>query len=69
MIDPQFMSDAEADEMMEDVYAEAGDSMSPTLTPFISLGTNDPAMELMDGPTTPEQAEANDLWGTFKDVA
>jgi hypothetical protein len=66
MTDRDYSSEAEADEMMQDVYAEAGDPMSPTLTPFLSLGTNDPAMELMDGPTSPEQAEAQDLWKTFR---
>ena len=65
MTDRDYMSEAEADEMMESVYAEAGDSMSPTITPFLSLGTNDPAEEMMDGPTSPEQAEAHTIWETF----
>ena len=65
MTDFETMSDAEADEMMESVYAEAGNSMSPTITPFLTLGTNDPAQEMMDGPTTDAQARARDLWGTF----
>jgi hypothetical protein len=66
MTDRDYSSELEADEMMMDVYAEAGDPMSPTVTPFVSLGTHDPARELMDGPTTPEQAEAHDLWETFR---
>jgi len=69
MTDRDYTSEADADEMMESVYAEAGDSMSPTITPFLSLGTNDPAQEMMDGPTSPEQAEASNLWETFKKSA
>jgi hypothetical protein len=65
MTERDYTSDAEANEMMDQIYEEAGTSMSPTITPFVSLGTNDPSEEIMDGPTTPEQAEARDLWETF----
>jgi hypothetical protein len=66
MTDRDYTSDAEAEEMMASVLAEAEDPMSPTVTPFVSLGTNDPAEEILDGPTTPEQAQAHDLWETFR---
>lgn len=52
-------------DVMDDILAES--NISPTLTPFISLGTNDPAHELMDGPTTARQAAAHDLFQTFDD--
>lgn len=55
----------EANEMMDGILEEASSSMSPTLTPFLSLGTDDPAMEIMDGPTSAKQAEAKDLFDTF----
>lgn len=55
----------EANEMMDGILEEASHSMSPTLTPFLSLGTDDPAMEIMDGPTSARQAEAKDLFETF----
>ncbi|MGB0872842.1 MAG: hypothetical protein ACPGWS_01085 [Solirubrobacterales bacterium] len=55
----------EANEMMDGILEEASDSMSPTLTPFLTLGTDDPAMEIMDGPTTARQAEAKDLFEAF----
>lgn len=56
----------EADDMMSGVIDDAMD-MSPTLTPFVSLGTNDPALEMMDGPTTAHQAKANDLFESFNE--
>lgn len=55
----------EANEMMDGILEEASHSMSPTLTPFLSLGTDDPAMEIMDGPTSAKQAEAKDLFEAF----
>jgi hypothetical protein len=66
MTDRDYTSEAEAEEMIESVIAEAEDSMSPAVTPFLSLGTNDPAEEILDGPTTPEQARAHDLWQAFR---
>lgn len=51
----------EADDMMSGIMAES----SPTLTPFVGLGTTDEAM--LDGPTTEHQAEANDLFQSFDD--
>lgn len=57
--------DAEADDMMDGILAESNDAMSPTLTPFVSLGTADDA--LMDGPTTQHQADARDLFQSFDD--
>lgn len=57
----------EADGVMDDILAES--SISPTLTPFVSLGTDDPAREMMDGPTTSRQAAANDLFQAFDDGA
>jgi hypothetical protein len=62
--DPAYES--EADEMMNEIIAESESGISPTVTPFVSLGSDDPAMELIDGPTTPEQAQASDLWQTFR---
>lgn len=55
----------EANEMMDGILEEASSSMSPTLTPFLSLGTDDPALEIMDGPTSAKQAEAKDLFDAF----
>lgn len=66
MTDRDYTSDAEADEMMEDVYAETGGAISPTLTPFAGLGTSEPAVEMLDAPTSPEQAEVKDPWETFR---
>ncbi|MFY9489051.1 MAG: hypothetical protein WAP35_10220 [Solirubrobacterales bacterium] len=66
MTDHNYLSDAEASEMMDGILAEASDPMSPTVTPFLALGTNDPAMEMVDGPTTPQQAAAHDLWEMFR---
>lgn len=60
----------EAADVMDDIMAEsllAGSCVSPTLTPMLSLGTADPAEELIDGPTTPQQARANDLFQSFDD--
>jgi hypothetical protein len=54
----------EADDMMSGVIDDAM-AMSPTLTPFVSLGTSDPAEEILDGPTSPHQAKAHDLFETF----
>ena len=62
--DPAYES--EADSMMSDIMSESEDGVSPTITPFVALGSDDPAMELIDGPTTPEQAQAADLWQTFR---
>lgn len=56
----------EADDMMNGIIGDAIDG-APTITPFLSLGTNDPAMEIMDGPTTEHQAKAKDLFETFDD--
>lgn len=55
----------DADEVMDDILAES--AISPTLTPFVSLGTDDPSRELMDGPSTSRQAAANDLYQAFDD--
>lgn len=55
----------EADQMMDSILAES--CISPTLTPFVSLGTSDPARELLDGPTCEQQAKANDLFQAFDD--
>ncbi len=57
--------DSEADDMMDGILAESSDAMSPTLTPFVSLGTA--ADAIMDGPTTQHQAEAKDLFQCFDD--
>ncbi len=57
----------EADDLMDGILAESNDAMSPTLTPFVSLGTSD--TPLMDGPTTQHQAEAKNLFQTFDDGA
>ena len=57
--------DSEADDMMDGILAESNDAMSPTLTPFVSLGSSD--APLMDGPTTQHQAAANDLYQSFDD--
>lgn len=59
--------EAEADDMMDGILSESNDAMSPTLTPFVSLGSADDA--LMDGPTTQRQAEAKDLYQSFDDGA
>jgi hypothetical protein len=56
----------EADAMMIEIMAESDACISPTLTPFVALGSDDPAMELLDGPATPEQAQAADLWQAFR---
>lgn len=53
----------EADDMMDGILDEASGAMSPTLTPFVSLGTTDP--EVMDGPTDSRQAAAKDLFQSF----
>jgi hypothetical protein len=55
----------EANEMMDGILDEASGAMSPTLTPFLSLGTNDPSMEIMDGPSSAHQAKAKDLYEAF----
>jgi hypothetical protein len=55
----------EAGDVMDSILAES--DFSPTLTPFVSLGTNDPARSLVDGPTTTHQAAANDLFQAFDD--
>ena len=55
----------EADDMMDGILAESSDAMSPTLTPFVSLGSSEAA--IMDGPTTQRQAEAKDLYQSFDD--
>lgn len=57
--------ESEANEMMDGILEEASDSMSPTLTPFVSLGTSDPAMEVLDGPSSDRQATAKDLFEAF----
>jgi hypothetical protein len=57
----------EADDMMEGILAESSDAMSPTLTPFVSLGSSEDA--IMDGPTTKHQSEAKDLFQSFDDGA
>lgn len=57
--------DVEADDMMDGILSESNDAMSPTLTPFVSLGTAD--SPLMDGPTTQHQADAKDLFQSFDD--
>lgn len=53
----------EADSVMDGILADT--SFSPTLTPFVSLGTLDPANEIIDGPTTAHQANARDLFQSF----
>jgi hypothetical protein len=57
--------DNEADDMMDGILDESSGAMSPTLTPFVSLGSADEA--IMDGPTTQHQAEAKDLFQSFDD--
>lgn len=57
--------DIEADDMMDGILSESNDAMSPTLTPFVSLGSSDE--HLMDGPTTQHQAAAKDLYQSFDD--
>lgn len=57
--------ESEADDMMDGILSESNDAMSPTVTPFVSLGTSD--APLMDGPTTKRQAEAKDLFQSFDD--
>jgi hypothetical protein len=57
--------DREADDMMDGILSESNDAMSPTLTPFVSLGSSD--APLMDGPTTQHQAKAKDLYQSFDD--
>ena len=59
--------ESEADDMMDGILAESNDAMSPTLTPFVSLGTSE--TPLMDGPTTQHQAGAKDLFQAFDDGA
>lgn len=59
--DPAYES--EADAMMSDIMAESEGGISPTLTPFVALGGDD---QLIDGPTTPQQAQATDLWQAFR---
>ena len=58
--------DDEANEMMNEIIGDAMDG-APTITPFLSLGTNDPALEIMDGPTSSHQAKANTLFEAFDD--
>lgn len=55
----------EADEVMDGVLADSDNS--PTLTPFVSLGSDDPARAILDGPTNARQASANDLFQAFDD--
>ena len=55
----------EADDVMDGILADS--EMSPTVTPFVSLGSNDPG--LVDGPTSARQASANDLFQAFDDGA
>ncbi|MBJ7458801.1 MAG: hypothetical protein JHD02_06425 [Thermoleophilaceae bacterium] len=55
----------EADDMMDGILAESSDAMSPTLTPFVSLGSAE--APILDGPTTKHQAEARDLFQAFDD--
>jgi hypothetical protein len=57
--------DSEADDMMDGILDESSGAMSPTLTPFVSLGSSEDA--IMDGPTTPRQAAAKDLYQSFDD--
>lgn len=57
--------DSDADDLMEGILDESSGAMSPTLTPFIGLGTSD--SPIMDGPTTAHQAEAKDLFQSFDD--
>jgi hypothetical protein len=57
--------DSEADDMMDGILDESSGAMSPTLTPFVSLGSSEDA--IMDGPTTQHQAEAKDLYQSFDD--
>ena len=57
--------DIDADDVMEGILDESSGAMSPTLTPFVSLGSAGDAM--MDGPTTQHQAEAKDLFQSFDD--
>lgn len=54
-----------AQDTMDEILAESDNGISPTLTPFVALGSDDPADELIDGPTTPAQAAAKNLWETF----
>ena len=51
--------------MMDGILSESADAMSPTLTPFVGLGSSE--APLMDGPTTPHQAVAKDLYQSFDD--
>ncbi len=55
----------DADDLMDGILSES--EMSPTLTPIVGLGSNDPARTLLDGPVTSRQAEANDLFQSFDD--
>jgi hypothetical protein len=55
----------EADDMMAEIMAESDAAASPTLTPFVGLGSTGEAM--LDGPTTARQAEAKDLFATLDD--
>jgi hypothetical protein len=59
--------DLEADDMMDGILDESSGAMSPTLTPFVSLGSAD--SPIMDGPTTQHQADAKDLFQSFDDGA
>lgn len=65
MNDRGYPNELVAGEMMDEILTEASDPMSPTLTPFVSLGSDGLSGELMDGPNTPQQAKAHDLWETF----
>lgn len=65
MSDGGYPNELVSGEMMDEILFEASGPMSPTLTPFVSLGVGDPADMLTEGPTTPRQAKAHDLWETF----
>jgi hypothetical protein len=64
MTDYSFNSDAEADEMMGGILVDAEDPMSPVLTPFFSLGSDDPGDGMVESASA-EQAGSRDLWQTF----
>ncbi|MBK5230154.1 MAG: hypothetical protein JJE27_03170 [Thermoleophilia bacterium] len=66
MADRDHLSDHAAEETMYEILAEASGPASPTLTPFVTLGAEDPANELLDAPGMPQPARARDLWETFK---
>jgi hypothetical protein len=65
MTDRNYTSDVEANEMMDEVLADAEFlSTSPVLTPFVTLGTDDPGAGLIDS-ANPPTAGAHDLWQAF----